>query len=140
MVEIFVRKSKQRFHVHKGLLCDKVPYFKNMFESGFQKSIEQTATLLEDNPEAFTLFIPRFYGNVFKKPTNVTEDGPRTFRLVQMYAFTEKISLLPILMDYSTTYLISRFVKNKITPSMDIMCEAYQTTHQGSKLRLFGLR
>jgi len=99
MVEIFVRKSKQRFRVLKGLLSDKVPYFKNMFESGFQKSIEQTATLLEDNPEAFALFIPWFYGNVFKKLTNVTEDSPRTFRLVQMYAFTEKISLLPMLMD-----------------------------------------
>jgi len=139
MVEIFIGKSKQRFHVHKRLLGDKIPYFKNMFESGFQESIDQTATLPEDDPEVFALFIQWIYGNAFKKPTNVTEDSPSTFRLVQVYAFAEKISL-PILMDYTMTYIISRFVKNKIMPSIDTVCEAYRTTHQDSKLRLFGSR
>jgi hypothetical protein len=57
MVDISVGPSKQHASIHKHLLCTKVPYFRNMFESTFKEGVEQAATLLEDDPNALALFV-----------------------------------------------------------------------------------
>lgn len=40
--------SKRTFCVHKNLICNKIDYFKKMFEGGFKEGIEQTANFPEE--------------------------------------------------------------------------------------------
>jgi len=42
MVDIYVGPTERRFHIHKDLLCSRVPYFEKMFkEGGFIESTSQ---------------------------------------------------------------------------------------------------
>jgi len=45
MVKIFVGAEKQMFCLHLDLICDRVPYFKAAFTSGFKETIDMAMTM-----------------------------------------------------------------------------------------------
>lgn len=54
MVELWVSKPDPKlYRVHKKLLCETIPYFKNMFKGGFKEATDNKATFPEDSPESF---------------------------------------------------------------------------------------
>ena len=78
MVDIYVGPSKQYFPIYKHLLGTKVPYFRKMFESTFKESVEQAATLPEDDPNAFVLFVQWLYRDNLTFSISESTTHPKT--------------------------------------------------------------
>ncbi|TGO70332.1 hypothetical protein BOTNAR_0001g00060 [Botryotinia narcissicola] len=61
IVDIYVGPQKKLFRVHRGILCDKVPYLRKMFSSGFVEGLEGEAFFPEDDPKCFDSFMGWIY-------------------------------------------------------------------------------
>ncbi|KAF4627909.1 hypothetical protein G7Y89_g10249 [Cudoniella acicularis] len=99
MVELYVGPEKKHFHVHKNILCKKVPYPTKMFESGFKEEIEGMANFPEDSTEAFDLLIEWIYTSNIQ-PIQLTSKD-RTIQEwcpLKFYILAQKLCL-PDLMD-----------------------------------------
>lgn len=59
MVDIHVGEDEDsgHFKLHKSILCDKVPYFENMFNGNFIEGTTNSASLPEDDPEVFNMLV-----------------------------------------------------------------------------------
>ncbi|TGO22308.1 hypothetical protein BPAE_0173g00080 [Botrytis paeoniae] len=57
MLNIYVGVEKILFRVYKDLLCNKIEFFDRMFNGKFKEANENTAVLLEDDPEAFNILM-----------------------------------------------------------------------------------
>jgi hypothetical protein len=61
MVDLFVGEPDPKlYRVHK-ILCQKIPYFKKMFESNFKEVNENRAKFPEDTQESFDLLLEWVY-------------------------------------------------------------------------------
>ena len=98
MVDIYVGPSKQHFHLHKNLLCSKVDYFRKMFESSFKEGVEQAATLPEDDPNAFALFVQWLYQESLT-PLDIRKHDPLgndiSLDRVRLYCFAKRSVFQP---------------------------------------------
>jgi hypothetical protein len=74
MVDIFVGSEKQRFYVHKNILCAHVPYFEKMFCSQFLESEQQSAKLPEEDPATFGLLLEWVYGKGRLEPLDISKN------------------------------------------------------------------
>jgi hypothetical protein len=142
MVDIYVGPSKQNFPLHKHLLCTKVPYFRKMFESTFKEGVEQAATLPEDDPNAFALFVQWLYRDSLT-PLDIRKHSPPENDIfldrIRLYCFAEKI-LLPNLMDLTMTILFSNYKKLGKMPTDEAVGLAYQHSGPKSPIRTFMTR
>jgi hypothetical protein len=141
MVDIFVGPDKQRFHVYKKLLCSRVPYFEKMFqEGGFIESVDDTATLPEDDPATFSLFLEWLY-TARLAPLDISKStqtsGPFVNR-IKLYQFAHKLCLLN-LADYTMTNMMSNYDHHNGCPSQFAVSLAYRITGPGSHLRSYML-
>ncbi|KAF4624291.1 hypothetical protein G7Y89_g13882 [Cudoniella acicularis] len=139
MVDVFIGPNKRQFRIHKALLCNRVDYFKKMFSSGFIESEEGHATLPDEDPAIFSLFVEWLYGNGRLSPVDIskstTSSGPVIDR-IKLYGFAERICLIE-LADYLMTNLISNLRHYERSPSKEGMKLAYVETRQGSPLRKY---
>lgn len=53
-VDIFVGPKKVHFHVHKDILCNRIPYFERVFRGSFEEASFNIATFPEGNPNRST--------------------------------------------------------------------------------------
>lgn len=53
MVDIHVGKKRKQSHIHKGILCQKIPHFDKMFNGGFKERLNNKAEFPEDDAMAF---------------------------------------------------------------------------------------
>jgi len=137
-VDIYVGESKHRFHIHKELLCAKVPYFQKMFEGRFKEAVEQKADLPDDNPAAFSLFVEWLYGSRYTQidiDKRTSNSGLFVDR-IRLYAFAEKICLNS-LMNYTITTLMSNYKEHVCFPTAAAATLAYELCPVGSRLRRF---
>ncbi|THV48588.1 hypothetical protein BGAL_0239g00100 [Botrytis galanthina] len=88
LVTITIGKEKQKFTLHKRLLCESVEYFRAAF-SGFRESQSSSMDMPEDNPEAFELFIHWLYRGEVRSATKLTDVD----QFLQLYIFAEKLCL-----------------------------------------------
>ena len=51
----------EKWALNEELLCDRIPYFKAAFKTGFKESKEKKLELPEDNPEAFGQLVDWLY-------------------------------------------------------------------------------
>ncbi|KAF7886977.1 uncharacterized protein EAF02_003624 [Botrytis sinoallii] len=99
MVDIHVGKDEDsgHFQLHKSILCEKVPYFEKMFNGNFEEGTTNSATLPEDDPEAFNILISWIYSDqVF--PVGLRECTHETWCVGKLYLLADKLCL-PDLMD-----------------------------------------
>ncbi|TGO15881.1 hypothetical protein BTUL_0034g00020 [Botrytis tulipae] len=90
LVTITIGKEKQKFTLHKQLLCESVEYFRAAFSAGgFRESQNSSMDMPEDNPEAFELFIHWLYRGEVRRATKL-EDIDQFF---QLHIFAEKLCL-----------------------------------------------
>jgi hypothetical protein len=144
MVTILVGtgEQQQRFVLHNNRLCSKAPAFGKRLNNGFQGGLPQSATLLEEDPKTFSLFVDWINMNVLPV-LQITEDGKpageasKSFSDLLAFAERHKIEKLSdILMD-----TILRVGKECNTAAGFTMIEdGYRNTAPGSKFRLYILR
>jgi hypothetical protein len=126
---LFVGPEATLFRVHKKILCDKVPYFDKMFNGGFLEATEMKAILPEDDPVVYGLLLEWVYSGCYAKldiKDHTSSSGPFIER-IKLYAFAEKICLVP-LMDYTMTTLISNYHHHMKALSDVAMLLAYKLT------------
>lgn len=126
--------EKVKFHVHRKVLCDKIPFFKAMFMGEFSEAATQTATLPEDNPEAFKLLVTWVYTGSLASDT--FDEKSSLQPLFHLFILGEKLCL-PGPMDLAIDLLVELLRKHSMWPSLECICEKYETTYVNSKLRLF---
>jgi len=98
MVDIYVGAGaqKKQFHIHKALLCAKIPYFDKMFNSGFKEGKENSAELPEDKPESFDILQEWVYTGTLPKFQITREQGkgnPTNFSFQGLYTLADKLCL-----------------------------------------------
>lgn len=130
-----VGSQKKLFRVHKNKLCAAGEFFDNMFNGEFLEAIQQTATLPEDNPDAFELLVEWCYTG--QLPTfdkiPVKERKSACWRRIKLYCFSEKYRIVP-LMDSSMDFIIQYLpTVDRLSTSWSIF--AYENTSAGSQLR-----
>ena len=62
MVKIFVGPDRKLWVLPEQLLCDRVNFFKSVFQSGFQQSKEKPLELPEDDPTTFAYISDKLFG------------------------------------------------------------------------------
>jgi len=122
MIDIYVGTGAQtkQFHIHKALLCAKIPYFDKMFNSGFKEEIQNKAHLPEDDPESFDILQEWIYTGTLPKYRITKEQGKGTvanFSSKRLYALVDKLCL-DSLKDQIATDILAASETGNILPSL----------------------
>ncbi len=118
MVDIYVGKdgARKHFHIHKGILCSKIPYFDKMFNSGFQESLSSKAELPEDNAEAFDYLEAWIYsGSLTEFKWNVDKGSSgrgSNYPTFSFYILLDKLCLGHLLDEFVSSYIKADKEKN----------------------------
>ncbi|KAL2061899.1 hypothetical protein VTL71DRAFT_7277 [Oculimacula yallundae] len=134
IVSIIVRTglNQKTFKVHKDLLCQKVPFFAAMFNTGFLESKTQSATLPEDDSNSFEHFLGWLYRDSIGYIDHIDEH-------TLVFGFAEKYDLLH-LMDLTIDSLVCKLRGDNSMLEMARIEIMYLVTHEKSKLRELAAR
>lgn len=148
MVSLYVGAEKRKFHVHKKLLCSKIPAFQAMFCGSFKEAEEGIAYLPEDSPVAIELLVEWLYRG-FLTPVVIEEGADRAStrgaardaatRWTQLFSLAEKYCI-ETCMDQSLELIKNTHKKYHMYYNCQAMANGYNNTHEGSRLRLYILR
>lgn len=109
-----------------------------MFTGVFKEGQEQAAHLVEDDVDAFNLFVEWLYMDRFR-PLDFSKhsfaSGP-IFDRVKLYCFADKICL-HALMDYTISVLLAAYLKYERYPSAEAAQYTFENTSSGSHLRTY---
>jgi hypothetical protein len=133
----FTMETKQRFHIHKGLICQKSDFFNKLFNGGFKEAVTQSATLPEEHPKVFGIFVSWLYRDEIDK--TITHDPLGPAILAELYFMAEKY-VLPRLMDNTMDMIVEALKTQKQWPGPLTWTKVYDRTKEGSKLRLLMAR
>lgn len=141
MVDITVGPQKKLFRVYKKALCDKVPYFDKMFNSGFKESAGY-AHFPADSVESFELLMQWIYSSTLT-PLKVHKFPSGSFRFnwddLSLYALAEKL-ILKDLMDTVMDQVYDASKKAKVVISLHRAEQVYSSTTEGSSFRRYAIR
>jgi len=137
-IEVGTGPEKKQFVLHKKLLCVKAQFFDKMFNSTFQEGQTQSATLPEDDPDAFALFVDWLYTRTISVASVKNPDEGKTAirALTKLFAFAEKYCLISIA-DQVMDRIVELGIEFSRLPGDDIVGLGYSTTKLGSRLRLY---
>jgi hypothetical protein len=141
MLNIYVGPAREHFHIHQTLLCNAVPAFASMFGNGFKETVEKSAELPEDDPQAFDCFLHWLYVGTLSS-INMAKSFPTSGQLwdrIKLYCFAEKYCIDTLADAVIDT--VQAALKNKPDyPSPQCVVMAYENTSEGSRLRLYLVR
>ncbi|KAJ8071944.1 hypothetical protein OCU04_002248 [Sclerotinia nivalis] len=137
-VDIYVGPEKKLFRIHRGILCDKVPYFQKMFSSGFVEALEGKVFFPEDSPQSFDLFYGWVYLGTLPTFNCVDGGGESGFNWnpLLLYFLADKLCLVE-LMDKSSDIYFEGLAKSGRIPKTEWVEKVYELTPMGSPLRKF---
>ncbi len=142
-VHFYVGPEEKCFLVHKKLICDNVKAFDRMFNGDFKESQTLTAKLPEDDAAAFDLFVSWLYSGTLPPfyRSLIGNDAGREelYARVHLYYLAEKYEIT-VLLDSTMDAIIDWFHIAGRLPAGSTICEAYENTRTGSKLRVFMVR
>ncbi len=88
VVKIFVGPNRERYNLHKALLCDRSRFFDVAFRSKFRESHEEVMNLPEESAEAFTLFVMWIYSS------SLSIDGHFELHIyIELYGLAQKFCM-----------------------------------------------
>ena len=109
-----------------------------MLRHGFKDAADPGASFGEEDPDVFDLFLEWIYIGGYSQLVNMghqTEERPFRDR-IRLYAFVEKL-VIPHLIDYTMTNLMTSYSRHGTYPSRWAINLAYMVTKPGSQLRTF---
>ncbi|TVY93103.1 hypothetical protein LAWI1_G001596 [Lachnellula willkommii] len=139
MVNLYVGPRKEHFHVHKELLCNKIPYFEKMFKGGFQEAVTNSASFPEDAPDSFDILVTWVYHRKLR-PLSIVKDNRNHYvpawGIISLYSLAEKLCVSE-LMDNIMDAFRDFAQQNYGLPSSDFMLATYQKVDSSSPLRSY---
>ncbi|THY79988.1 hypothetical protein D6C95_09732, partial [Aureobasidium pullulans] len=125
-------KSKQGFHIHKGVLSFWSDYYRGMLNGSFREAKEKTLTSDED-PYIFTIFESFCYTNQLTDGA-VTKGTDLLFTtLVRLWIFGDRV-IAPALQNMAMTALMEKSVTGNVVP-IERVLYVYENTMPRSPLR-----
>lgn len=132
IVTIRFEKSKQGFHIHKGVLSFWSDYYRGMLNGSFREAKEKTLTSDED-PYIFTIFESFCYTNQLTDGA-VTKGTDLLFTtLVRLWIFGDRV-IAPALQNMAMTALMEKSVTGNVVP-IERVLYVYENTMPRSPLR-----
>jgi hypothetical protein len=112
-----------------------------MFQGGFKEDQEQVATLPEEDPVIFDLFLEWLYKDRLSKIdiTTSTETAGPYMDHIKLFQYAVKICL-PQLQDFVTSDLMYNYEVHIKQPSFRAIMVSYEVTPAGSPLQNFMAR
>jgi hypothetical protein len=110
-----------------------------MFNGNFQEGIKQTATLPEDDPETFALFLTWPYRNIIELTVPHKGFVNSTGQLVDILVFAEKYQIISLL-DKAIDKLVWIHRTEELFPNKKNISCVYGNISQGSKSRFYMTR
>jgi hypothetical protein len=133
-VTIYVGPYRQKFVVHKNLLCKAAEFFKAAFCTDFKEGKEGTMDMPEDSAAAFSLFIEWLYHGTI--PNGCTQSYVDS--LYDLYIFAEKICMdSPELKDNTMDETQDASRLYNMLPKPAMVRKVFQNTVEGSELKIY---
>ena len=120
--------------IHKRLLAHHSPFFAAAFNGNFAESATNTVCLVEDDPDAFKLFVQWLYSGELARDLGVEEDLPNTLCLA--WALGDKLQC-PVFQDRAMLKFVA--YHNIYWMREDTMRLVYDISLPGSVLRAFAV-
>ncbi|KAL2064594.1 hypothetical protein VTL71DRAFT_3731 [Oculimacula yallundae] len=121
MVDIHVGKglAAEHFHVHKAILCEKIPYFAGMFGSDFKEAAESKADFPEDDPQSLDLLLEWVYRDRLRELKVVLKSGflVCNYSVGNLYVLLDKLCLQQ-LADKLFSKFFEMSIKRRSIPSI----------------------
>lgn len=105
IIEVVVGSSKEKFYVHKDVICAASPFFRRCLENDMKEASTSTVYLPEDNPEAFQCILKWVYSKVIETPK--ARESYNSMRLYEAQLLADKLCmevLSNLLMDMIVTW------------------------------------
>ncbi|KAF4626408.1 hypothetical protein G7Y89_g11753 [Cudoniella acicularis] len=138
MVDLFVGPEKKRFHVHKSVLCQRVPYFRAMFESEFIEAQENLATFPEDNAESFDVLLIWIYTGKLQQLRRDSVSNKWTWSPIDFFQLAEKLCL-PIVMDRTMDTMRAIDCETHMGMGLGSISNTYSKTGTKSAMRKYAI-
>ncbi|KAI9737423.1 MAG: hypothetical protein M1834_009577 [Cirrosporium novae-zelandiae] len=139
--------DRQRYVLHKKVLCSKSDFFRAAFRGPSKEATENKMTLPEESPKAFRMFVSWLYTNSvpvswFSSESasadhikSATKSDVET--VLELYLMGQKW-LIPTLQDKAIDILIGKFsIRPLLFLDADIIIMVYSSTMEKSKIRNF---
>lgn len=136
MVDLYIGKEKKHQRVHKGLLCQKIPYFAKMFQGGFKEATENTATFPEDSPESFGLLVEWIYTGIVRPLVTISDNNTNNYSVRDFYALAETLCLT-VLKDTTLSGFQKFELNNRLMMDVEFLRQRWKASAEGSGLRLY---
>ncbi|TVY35864.1 hypothetical protein LOCC1_G008543 [Lachnellula occidentalis] len=137
MVDLYVGPRKEHFHVHKDLLCNKIPYFAKMFKGGFQEAITNSASFPEDVPGSFDILITWVYHGKLRPLTMLKDNrNAMAWKVIALYSLAEKLCVSELMDDIMDAFRDFQ-QQNDTLPSCNFILTTYQKLDSNSPLRRY---
>jgi len=131
IVYIEIGPEKQKFGMHKALLCRISPYFQAALTGNFEEAETGIIVMDDESPEVFTGFNSWLYsGSIFGKDYN-RSSVLKT--LSSLYIFANK-KLIPALQDYIIDVLIRIRYSNQSLPNAIFLNSIWSSLSECPKL------
>lgn len=128
--------SKQRFSVHKGLICHRSKFFNAAFNSSFSEALNGIVELTEEEPEIFDIAHSWLYTNELTWSEGGKDVPCSCMQLTDLFVLADKLDM-PLLCNKAIDTLKSKFLKAACTPRVTLIDIAYTKTPENSPLRKF---
>lgn len=141
MVDLYVGEKEKLFRVHKKKLCDSIPYFDKMFNTGFEESIDNRAYFPDDTAICFGILIFWLYRDKLPPFSKLYDDVRRKwiYHPLDLYCFADKLLLPKLKEDAINLYWLGCNTTETL-PTMEYILKIYAMTSDGSSFRKFGAR
>lgn len=134
IVYVDVGPSKQRFSVHKGLICHKSKFFSAAFNSSFSEAVNGIVELVEEEPEIFDIAHAWLYTNELTWSEGGKDVPCLVRQLSDLFVLADKLDM-PLLCNKAIDGLKSKFLETEYMPSVTLINTAYTKTPESSPLR-----
>jgi BTB/POZ domain len=139
-VDIYVGKNQKHFRVHKKILCEKIKYFDDMFNKGFEEAQTSVAQLPEDDETSFDVLLGWLYTGSLRRLENKGTGGPKKWNWApsSMFILVDKLCLAILMNEVMDQWMLD-FATRGILPLTSSISQIYQTTRKGSGARKFAI-
>ncbi|RDL36919.1 uncharacterized protein BP5553_06271 [Venustampulla echinocandica] len=133
VITLYVGTKRNKFIIHKQLICESCHFFEVAFTSSFKENLEGVMCLPEKRPEIISLFVSWLYPD--RIPYHETEE--HLLNMYNLHFFAEEIGE-ERLMDASMDAIQDEYQNLDIPISYEMLAKVYDNTTK-SRLRLFAI-
>ncbi|KAG9558853.1 hypothetical protein KCU71_g3793, partial [Aureobasidium melanogenum] len=137
-VSILVGPNKEKYVLHKGLLCFYSDFFRAAFEGAFKEAHENKIELPDVFVDVFEAFQVWLYSRSLRDPKDPGDSSTRPQFLLHgtlayLWVFGDKYQI-PLLQNDSVDAMLEKMDEEKLFATI-VVNVAYQSTMRGSALR-----